>query len=85
MKIRTKLNFFVPVIVIVGVISIILVSIFYQQKVYDFQNENFVEQINYSYLSELKNLENSLKRTLDSILANEEIAKAFAENDRQKL
>lgn len=85
MKIRTKLNFFVPVIVIVGVISIILVSIFYQQKVYDFQNENFVEQVNYSYLSELKNLENSLKRTLDSILANEEIAKAFAENDRQKL
>jgi len=85
MKIRTKLNFFVPLIVIIGVISIILVSIFYQGKVYDFQNENFVEQINYSYLSELKNLENSLKRTLDSILANEEITKAFAENDRQKL
>lgn len=85
MKIRTKLNFFIPIMVIIGIIGIILLSTFFQNRVYNFQNDNYIEQINYSYLNELENLENSLKRTLDSILANEEIKKAFAENNRQKL
>jgi methyl-accepting chemotaxis protein len=70
---------------IIGIIGIILLSTFFQNRVYNFQNDNYIEQINYSYLNELENLENSLKRTLDSILANEEIKKAFAENNRQNL
>jgi len=85
MKIRTKLNIFIPMMVVIGIIAIILLSTFFQDRVYDFQNDNYIEQINYSYLNELENLENSLKRTLDSILTNEEIKKAFAENNRQKL
>jgi methyl-accepting chemotaxis protein len=85
MKIRTKLNIFIPLMVIFGIVTIIFVSTFFQEEIYSFQNEKYVEQINYGYLNELGNLENSLKRTLDSIIANEEIKKAFAENNRQKL
>jgi methyl-accepting chemotaxis protein len=59
--------------------------LFFENKLYDFQNENFIKQIDFSFNSESNNIEESLKRTLDSILADEKVLKSFYEKDRDNL
>ncbi|UYO99774.1 methyl-accepting chemotaxis protein [Oceanotoga sp. DSM 15011] len=85
MKIRTKLSVFIPLFVVLGFIFVIIIFLFFENKLYDFQNENFIKQIDFSFNSESNNIEESLKRTLDSILADEKVLKSFYEKDRDNL
>lgn len=85
MTIRTKTTVLIPFIIILAVVSIILVTYFFEEKVYDFQNDNFVKQISQAYKNELKSIGDNLKLPLDIILADENVKEYFSADEREKL
>lgn len=85
MTIRTKTTVLIPFIIILAVVSIILVTYFFEEKVYDFQNDNFVKQISQAYKNELKSIGDNLKLPLDIILADENVKEYFSADERENL